>query len=174
MILSFKLKNQKPGSGGEGSGWIGGGGGGGNILRPRPPKRLLLRNKGQTEPGPGPGRGVGPGLAVDAVRLGLPRRADDPHEAVSKLLQDQPLGQRLRLPAQLRLPGLVQEALARRLHHLLGDKRERQPVGDKKDERCIGWVKNHSWMQWHFCFCFIRSSPSLFIHVDCINPLNPQ
>jgi len=84
------------------------------------------------------GVGWGPGLAVDAVRLGLPRRADDPHEAVSKFLQDQPLGQRLRLPAQLRLPGLVQEALARRLHHLLGDKRERQPVGDKKDEWCIG------------------------------------
>ena len=97
-----------------------------------------LRNRGPNEPDPGDrveGGGGGPGLAVDAVRLGLPCRADDPHEAVSKLLQDQPLSQGLRLPAQLRLPGLVQKTFARRLHHLLCDKRVRQPTRDKKSNK---------------------------------------
>ena len=91
-----------------------------------------LRNRGPNEPDPGNRVEGSPGLAVDAVRLGLPRRADDPHETVSELLQDQPLSQGLRLPAQLSLPGLVQETFARRLHHLLCDKRVRQPKRDKK------------------------------------------
>lgn len=70
------------------------------------------------------------GLAVDGrtVRLGFARRADYPHEAVSELLQDEALRLRLRLVSLFGPLGLFQQALARRLQHLLGHERVRQPA----------------------------------------------
>lgn len=72
-----------------------------------------------------------PDLAVDggAVGFGFPRGADYPHEAVSELLQDHPLRLHLRLVSLLRLLGLLHQALARRLQHLLRHERVRQPAG---------------------------------------------
>lgn len=71
------------------------------------------------------------GLAVDGrtVRLGFARRADYPHEAMSELLQDEALRLRLRLVSLFGPLGLFQQALARRLQHLLGHERVRQPAG---------------------------------------------
>lgn len=73
-------------------------------------------------------------LAVDGgtVCFGFPRGVDYPHEAVSELLQDQPLCLHLRLMSLFCLLGLFQQTLACRFKHLLRYERVWQPVGRRK------------------------------------------
>lgn len=72
------------------------------------------------------------GLAVNgAVCLGLAGGVDDSHQAAAKLLQDHPLSHSLGLVAQLSLFCLLDQAVAGRLCHLLGDKRVGEPAGNK-------------------------------------------
>lgn len=94
----------------------------GGVIKKKKKGRAENRQRGR--------RGVR-GLAVDGrtVRLGFACRADYPHEAVSELLQDEALRLRLRLVSLFGPLGLFQQALARRLQHLLGHERVRQPEG---------------------------------------------
>lgn len=75
-------------------------------------------------------------LAVDGgtVCFGFPRGVDYPHEAVSELLQDQPLCLHLRLMSLFCLLGLFQQTLARRFKHLLCYERVWQPVGRRENK----------------------------------------
>lgn len=70
------------------------------------------------------------GLTVygGTVCFGFPRRADDPHETVSELFQNHPLGLHLRLMSLFGFFRLFKETLARRFQHFLCDKRVRQPA----------------------------------------------
>lgn len=78
-------------------------------------------------------------LAVDGstVCFGFPRRADYPHEAVSELLQDQPLCFCLRLVSLFCLFGLFHQTLACRFKHLLCYERVWQPAGRWKHRQLL-------------------------------------